>query len=120
MAAARKTASRAATRAPSARPTIRARTITAAAVTPPRVAAVAPATAAPRKVKVLRDSFRIPTNEYEVLETLKQRAAKAGHPAKKSDVLRAGVKVLAALGDLAFVTALAAVPPIKRARPAKS
>jgi hypothetical protein len=71
------------------------------------------------KDKVLRDTFRMPQGEYAILDALKQRAAKAGHPAKKSEVLRAGLKVLAAMGDLAFVTALAAVPPLKPARPAK-
>lgn len=73
----------------------------------------------PRKSKVMRDSFRIPASEYAVLQALKQRAAQAGRPAKKSEVLRAGVKALAAMGDSAFVTALAAVPPTKAARAAK-
>jgi hypothetical protein len=74
----------------------------------------------PRKIKVLRDTFRIPANEYETLAALKERAAKAGHPARKSEVLRAGVKALAAMGELAFLAALGAVPPIKPARAAKS
>jgi plasmid stability protein len=74
----------------------------------------------PRKTKLLRDSFTIPKTEYGVLEALKVRAAKAGHPAKKSEVLRAGVKALSVMGDVAFLAALAAVPAIKTGRPAKS
>ncbi len=74
----------------------------------------------PRKIKVLRDTFRMPETEYEALAALKERAAKAGHPARKSEVLRAGVKALAAMGDLAFLAALGAVAPIRPARAAKS
>ena len=68
----------------------------------------------------MRDSFRIPQSEYEVLQALKQRAAQAGRPAKKSEVLRAGVKALAAMGDGAFATALAAIPAAKAPRPSKT
>lgn len=74
----------------------------------------------PRKIKVLRDTFSMPKGEFEVLDALKQRAASAGRPAKKSDVLRAGVKALAAMGDIAFMAALGAVPPRKPARAARS
>jgi len=73
----------------------------------------------PKKPKLVRDSFTIPKAEYTVLDTLKQRAAKAGLPAKKSEVLRAGIKALAALSDTAFAAAMAAVPTVKTGRPAK-
>ena len=73
----------------------------------------------PKKPKLVRDSFTIPKAEYTVLDTLKQRAAKAGLPAKKSEVLRAGIKALAALPDAAFAAAMAAVPMVKTGRPAK-
>jgi hypothetical protein len=93
--------------------------LVAAKVVEAKAGASAPADK-PRKIKVLRDTFRIPANEYETLAALKERAAKAGHPARKSEVLRAGVKALAAMGELAFLAALGAVPPIKPARAAKS
>ena len=67
----------------------------------------------------MRDSFTIPKAEYSVLDELKQRAARAGSPAKKSELLRAGVKVLAAMNDDALVAALMAVPAIKTGRPTK-
>lgn len=73
----------------------------------------------PKKPKLVRDSFTIPKAEYGVLDELKQRAAKAGAPAKKSEVLRAGIKALAAMSDVAFLAALGAVPAIKTGRPAK-
>jgi hypothetical protein len=52
-----------------------------------------------------------------VLDELKQRADKLGHSAKKSELLRAGIKILAALSDAALLTALAQVPIIKTGRP---
>lgn len=73
----------------------------------------------PKKPKLVRDSFTIPKIEYAVLEELKARALKAGAPAKKSEVLRAGIKALAALSDAAFLKAMGAVPAIKTGRPAK-
>lgn len=72
-----------------------------------------------KKLKLVRDSFTIPKAEYAVLEALKLRAAKAGAPAKKSEVLRAGIKTLAALSDDAFLAALGAVPSLKTGRPAR-
>lgn len=70
-----------------------------------------------RKPKLVRDSFTIPKVEYLVLDDLKQRANKLIRPAKKSELLRAGIKALAALSDAAFLTALAQVPAIKTGRP---
>lgn len=70
-----------------------------------------------KKPKLVRDSFTIPKLEYVVLEALKLRAAKLTRPAKKSELLRAGIKALAALSDAAFLSALAQVPAIKTGRP---
>lgn len=74
----------------------------------------------PKKPKLVRDSFTIPKPEYAVLDELKLRAAKLGHPAKKSEVLRAGIKALAALPEAAFLAALGDVPTVKTGRPAKA
>ncbi len=71
-----------------------------------------------RKPKLVRDSFTIPKAEYVVLDDLKLRSARLTRPAKKSELLRAGIKVLAALSDAAFLTALEQVPAIKTGRPA--
>ena len=70
-----------------------------------------------KKPKLVRDSFTIPKAEYVVLEVLKQRATKLTRPAKKSELLRAGIKALASLSDAAFLTALGQVPTIKTGRP---
>lgn len=67
--------------------------------------------------KLVRDSFTMPKGEYAVLETLKRRAAKAELPSKKSELLRAGLKALAALDDAAFAAVLKQVPSLKTGRP---
>lgn len=73
-----------------------------------------------KKPKMIRDSFTIPKPEYQMIEELKLRATKLTRPVKKSELLRAGIKALAAMRDGAFLTALAAVPPIKTGRPPAS
>lgn len=70
-----------------------------------------------KKPKLVRDSFTIPKDEYAVLGTLKDRATALAHPVKKSELLRAGLKVLAGLSDSALHSALQAVPSIKTGRP---
>ena len=70
-----------------------------------------------KKPKLVRDSFTIPKDEYTVLDTLKDRATALAHPVKKSELLRAGLKVLAGLSDSALRSALQAVPSIKTGRP---
>lgn len=74
----------------------------------------------PKKPKLVRDSFTIPKMEYLVLDQLKSRAVRLGTPAKKSEVLRAGLKALAGMDDASFGAALGAVPAIKTGRPAKA
>ena len=68
----------------------------------------------------MRDSFTIPKAEYVVLDDLKQRALALSHPAKKGELIRAGIKALAAMSDAAFLTAMKAVPAIKTGRPASA
>lgn len=71
-----------------------------------------------KKPKLVRDSFTIPKAEYTVLDDLKQRSIALSQPAKKSELLRAGIKALAAMSDAALGAALQAVPTIKTGRPA--
>ncbi|MDO9277992.1 MAG: hypothetical protein Q7U05_05465 [Polaromonas sp.] len=70
-----------------------------------------------KKPKLMRDSFTIPKAEYVVIEALKERAGKLARAAKKSELLRAGIKALAAMSDANFLLALNAVPTIKTGRP---
>jgi len=73
-----------------------------------------------KKPKMVRDSFTFPKTEYAVLDALKLRAAKLGKPAKKTEVLRAGIKAIAAMSDAALLAALQAVPSLKTGRPANA
>ncbi len=73
-----------------------------------------------KKPKLVRDSFTIPKDEYVVIDSLKVRAGKLGQAVKKSELLRAGVKALAAMSDIQFKAALSNVPTIKTGRPTKT
>jgi hypothetical protein len=73
-----------------------------------------------KKPKLVRDSFTIPKDEYVVIDGLKIRAGKLGQAVKKSELLRAGVKALAAMSDIQFKAALSNVPTIKTGRPKNS
>jgi hypothetical protein len=73
-----------------------------------------------RKPKLVRDSFTMPKAEYAVIDDLKARSARLGQPAKKSEVLRAGIKLLAGLTDAALLAALGQVPALKTGRPGKA
>ncbi len=70
-----------------------------------------------KKPKLVRDSFTIPKDEYVVIDSLKLRAGKLGQSVKKSELLRAGIKALAAMSDIQFKAALSNVPAIKTGRP---
>ena len=112
-----RTPARRASAKPAAKPISRPAAAKAAA---PKAAAETAKPEKPKKPKLVRDSFTIPKTEYAVLDQLKRRAAQLGKPAKKSEVLRAGLKVLASMDEAAFVAALGAVPALKTGRPAKS
>ena len=70
-----------------------------------------------KKPKLVRDSFTIPKNEYAAIDALKERAVTMGTSVKKSELLRAGLMALLAMGDPAYRRALAAVPTLKTGRP---
>jgi len=73
-----------------------------------------------KKPKLIRDSFTFPKDEYQAIAGLKQKALGLKHSAKKSEILRAGLKLLNSLNDKAFFVALTNVPALKTGRPAKS
>lgn len=72
-----------------------------------------------KKPKLIRDSLTMPKAEYAVLDELKLRAAKLSAPIKKTELIRAGIKALAAMSDSAFLAAAKAVPSLKTGRPSK-
>jgi len=72
-----------------------------------------------KKPKLVRDSFMIPKLEYLILDQLKQRSGMLGSMAKKSELIRAGIKALSEMPDASFLEAVKAVPTIKTGRPLK-
>jgi hypothetical protein len=71
------------------------------------------------RAKLVRDSFTMPQVDFDLIAAMKARALKFGRPTKKSELLRAGLQVLAALNDAQLSAALAALPPLKPGRPKK-
>ena len=69
------------------------------------------------KPKLVRDSFTMPKDEYQVLDALKRRALGLEKHVRKSELLRAGVQALAAMNDRAFLKSLGSVPTLKTGRP---
>jgi hypothetical protein len=106
-------------------PKVMAKVAPKSVVTAPKVAVVAGVTSSnikpikAKKLKLIRDSFTIPKPEYLILDNLKMRATDLKYPVKKSELLRAGIKALAAMTDANFLTALRAVPVLKSGRPSK-
>jgi polygalacturonase len=81
-----------------------------------------PATKKPKKspkIKVVRDSFTMPQNEYKEIARIKDAFRKTGLPVKKSEVLRAGLKVLGKLNMAQMKLILAGLEKVKTGRPSK-
>jgi len=74
---------------------------------------------APKKPKLVRDSFTMPKDEYQAIDSLKQRATRLLHSVKKSELLRAGIMALSAMDDKGFAAILAKVPALKTGRPGR-
>ena len=71
------------------------------------------------RIKLVRDSFTMPRDEFERIARLKGRAIDLKRPAKKSELLRAGLQVLERLDDATLLETLNALRPIKTGRPKK-
>lgn len=95
---------------PAAKPVKAAPVLTAPAAAPIKA----------RKPVLVRDSFTMPEVDFGVVATLKKRAIGFARPAKKSELLRAGLHALAALDDAQLMAALEALLPIKSGRPKKA
>lgn len=72
-----------------------------------------------KPAKLMRDSFTMPENEYAQFDALKKRLLAQGVAAKKSELLRAGIALLASLDDAALQDTVQRVEIIKTGRPAK-
>ena len=71
------------------------------------------------KLKVVRDSFTMPQNDYAKIGELKQVCLKAGMHVKKSELLRAGLHALGKLSVVQLKQAVARIEQVKTGRPLK-
>lgn len=72
-----------------------------------------------KKEKVVRDSFTMPKSDYAKIAELKQKCLDAGVAVKKSELLRAGLLLLAGAPADKLLEVIAAVETVKTGRPAK-
>jgi hypothetical protein len=72
------------------------------------------------KHKLVRDSFTMPSADFALIDQLKARAIGFKRPAKKSELLRAGLKALSALSDAKLASVLDGLTPLKAGRPKKN
>ena len=72
-----------------------------------------------KKIKLVRDSFKFPPEEYAVFAELKRRCSEAGREVKKSELVRAGLMTLKALSDKELIEMLNGMHRLKTGRPTK-
>ena len=72
-----------------------------------------------KKPKLVRHAFSMPEIEYAQIATLKKRIASLGGNVKRSELLRAGLALLAVLDNVELTAVMARVDRLKTGRPAK-
>lgn len=87
----------------------------------PKTAKATKADKAPKakKIKLVRDSYAMPETEYARIGELKKRLAALGSEVKKSELLRGGIALLAALNDAELKAVMGRIERIKTGRPSK-
>lgn len=108
----------AAKKAPAPKPVKAPVTAPVAAPVPATAKALPPAAKIEKiKIKLVRDSFTMPADDWALIAQLKERALAFKRPAKKSELLRAGLQALAALPEAKLKSALESLLPLKPGRP---
>lgn len=69
------------------------------------------------RFRMVRDSFTMPEADFALIAQLKAAAVAMGRPAKKSELLRAGLRLLAAQAPKALLVTLDSLEPVKLGRP---
>ena len=72
-----------------------------------------------KKIKMVRDSFTMPENDYAKIAALKEKCLMSGVHIKKSELLRAGLSYLTKLSNHDLLKTVKQVERIKIGRPAK-
>ncbi|MBD1895538.1 hypothetical protein H6F50_18810 [Coleofasciculus sp. FACHB-712] len=72
-----------------------------------------------KKERVIRDSFTLPCEDYELISAIRQRCLNSAVNVAKSEVIRAGLHALNDLPDEALLKVIESLTKIKTGRPAK-
>lgn len=69
------------------------------------------------KQKVIRDSFTLPTSDYELINAIKQRCLNSAINVTKSEVIRAGLHALRNMPDEQLSGMMESLEKVKTGRP---
>ncbi|MBD1997952.1 hypothetical protein H6G00_15175 [Leptolyngbya sp. FACHB-541] len=72
-----------------------------------------------KKERVIRDSFTLPSGDYELIAALRQRCLKSAVNVNKSEVIRAGLHALNQLSDEDLLYVVDGLAKVKTGRPAE-
>lgn len=72
-----------------------------------------------QKTKVIRDSFTLPSDDYELINAMKQRCLYLAVNVTKSEVIRAGLHALGHLNDSELLQVFDGLEKVKTGRPSK-
>jgi hypothetical protein len=100
-----------------AKPTQSSAKLAKAAKPVAKVAATPPKATKPIKVKLIRDSFTMPSYDYDLIATLKSRALDNKTVLKKSELLRAGLHALSKLEAQQLIALVSTLAVVKTGRP---
>jgi hypothetical protein len=67
--------------------------------------------------RLIRDSFTFPPDDYAIIQEIIDRCLRQGIHVKKSEVLRAALRLLAVQPDAKIEQAVTALPKLKTGRP---
>ncbi|MEM8832165.1 MAG: hypothetical protein AAGE96_22870 [Cyanobacteria bacterium P01_G01_bin.19] len=70
--------------------------------------------------KVIRDSFTLPTDDYELITTIRERCLDSRVTINKSEVIRAGLHALNQMNNEELVAVVESLTKIKTGRPGKA
>lgn len=84
-----------------------------------KVAAKSAKVVKPKKVKLIRDSFTMPSFDYDLIEALKAKGLSSKIIIKKSELLRAGLHALSKLDSAQLIALVGTLAAVKTGRPKK-
>jgi hypothetical protein len=70
--------------------------------------------------KVIRDSFTMPEDDYNLIAEIRNRCLKAGVTVSKSEAIRAGLNALNEMSDKELLAVMERLAKVKTGRPAQT